>query len=67
MIFKENLIIKKKAQRTWYFEKKCTETDIWNADNFSVNSDLRGNILSNSKVRERDENGLVKIKIEIIN
>jgi hypothetical protein len=65
-LFKQELLKYKKAKRTWYYTAKNPETDIWDANNFSIESNLRGNIYSNNKVRVWKEIGLLKVKFEII-
>lgn len=66
-VFKQELIKTKKARRTWYYNNKNPEIDIWDASKFTIESNLRGNILSNNKVRAWKDIGLIKIKFEIIN
>jgi len=63
--FKQKLIETKRAKRTWYYKNKNPETDIWDASNFTIESNLKGNILSNNKVRARKDTGLIKVKFEI--
>jgi len=65
-IFKQRLIEIKKARRTWYYKNKNPETDIWDASNFTIESNLKSNILSNNKVRARKDTGLIKVKFEIL-
>ncbi len=65
-IFKQKLLQVKKADRTWYYSDGRVVKDTWDAYKFTPESNLRGNILSNNKVRKRDESGLFKLKIEII-
>jgi hypothetical protein len=64
--FKQELIRTKKAKRTWYYKDKNPETDIWDASNFTMEANLRGNIFSNNRVRARKDTGLIKIKFEIL-
>jgi len=64
--FKQELIRTKKAKRTWYYKDKNPETDIWDASRFTVESNLKGNIFSNNRVRVWEETGLMKIKFEIL-
>jgi hypothetical protein len=66
-VFKQKLIETKRAKRTWYYKNKNPETDIWDASNFTVEANLRGNIFSNNKVRARKDTGLIKVKFEILN
>jgi hypothetical protein len=62
-VFKDKLIEKKKAKRTYYFSNNETENDIWYANSFTKNSNLRGNIWGSSIVKKQ---GLQKIKFEIL-
>ena len=64
--FKQQLIQFKRAKRTWFYADGRKVEDIWNATNFAPESNLRGNIFSNNKEREREETGLEKIRFEII-
>jgi hypothetical protein len=62
-VFKDKLIEKKKAKRTYYFSNNEPEDDIWHADSFTKESNLRGNIWSSSIVKKQ---GLIRIKFEIL-
>ena len=65
-VFKDKLLQTKRARRTWYYTDGREETDIWDASNLTITSNLNGNIYSNNKVRQRDKIGLVRLKFEII-
>ncbi|MDY3548290.1 hypothetical protein PG291_06725 [Riemerella anatipestifer] len=65
-LFKQKLIRIKKANRTWFYSDGKIVNDIWDASNFTDESNLRGNISSNNKVRNRDKIGLIKLKLEIV-
>ncbi|MBT0572393.1 hypothetical protein OKE68_01960 [Riemerella anatipestifer] len=65
-LFKQKLIRIKKANRTWFYSDGKIVNDTWDASNFTDESNLRGNISSNNKVRNRDKIGLIKLKLEII-
>lgn len=65
-LFKQELIRTKKANRTWFYSDGRIINDTWDASSFTIESNLRGNISSNNKVRSRNETGLIKLKIEII-
>lgn len=65
-LFKHKLLQTKRANRTWYYSNGRVDEDIWDASNFTIESNLRGNINSNNKVRKREENGLFKLKLKII-
>lgn len=64
-LFKEKLIEVKRAKRTWIYSDGRQVHDTWNARYISADSNLRGNIASNNKVRIRKELGLVKLILEI--
>ncbi|MDM1377657.1 MULTISPECIES: hypothetical protein [Myroides] len=64
-LFKQKLIITKKANRTWIYSNGKTINDTWDASKFTNESNLRGNISSNNKVRNRNETGLIKLILEI--
>lgn len=65
-LFKEKLIEVKRAKRTWIYNDGRQVQDTWNARNMSPESNLRGNIASNNKVRIREDLGLVKLILEIV-
>jgi len=65
-LFKQKLLQTKRAKRTWFYLDGRIITDIWNASNFTEESNLHGNIHSNNKVRQRNKTGLFKIKFETI-
>lgn len=65
-LFKQKLILTKKANRTWYYSNGKITNDTWDASSFTNESNLRGNITSNNKVRNRNKTGLIKLKLEII-
>lgn len=65
-LFKEQLLRFKKAKRTWFFPNNKVETDTWDASKFRPDSNLRGNITSNNKVKDKKNTGLYKIKLEIL-
>lgn len=64
-LFKEKLIEVKRAKRTWIYSDGRQVHNTWNARYISADSNLRGNIASNKKVRNRKELGLVKLILEI--
>lgn len=65
-LFKQELIRTKKASRAWFYSDGRIINDTWDASSFTIESNLRGNISSNNKVRHRNETGLIKLKIKII-
>jgi len=64
-IFEQELIRTKKAKRIIYYNNNKKVEQIWNAKNFKGN--LRGNIKTNKIIRDWKENGIIKVKCEIIN
>jgi len=64
-IFKQELLKTRRAKRTWYY-KDNNIIDEWDASKFTIESNLKGNILSNNKIRAWRETGLIKVKFEIL-
>jgi len=65
-VFKSELIRVKQAKRTWYYNNGKTKTEIWNASNFTEESDIKANVKTNSTYRKWKELGITKVRIEII-
>ena len=65
-IFKQELLKTKRAKRTWYYKDGKITIDEWDASKFTIESDLKGNIRTNNKVRAWRETGLIKMKFEIL-
>jgi hypothetical protein len=63
-IFKKELLKTKKAKQTIFYKNKNAEIKIWNANKFTVESDLHANIYS--KFRQWKKLGITKIEFEII-
>lgn len=59
--FKKELLQKKSARRIWQYADGKTKTDIWNASNFTHESNLIGNIRSTAKFRHWKANGLARV------
>lgn len=64
-LFKQLLLQKKQAKRTWIYKNGAIKTEIWDAGRFTITSNLRGNITSTNHWRSRKETGLIKIILEI--
>lgn len=64
--FKQLLLQKKKARRTWIYKNGTSRTEIWDATNFKPSSNLKGNSQSTNHWRTRKETGLIKIIFEIL-
>ncbi len=64
--FKQLLLQKKRAKRTWIYKDGRSRTEIWDAHNFKISSNLKGNIQSTTHWRSRKETGLIKVILEII-
>jgi len=65
-IFKQELLKTKRAKRTWYYKDNNITIDEWDASKFTIESNLKCNILSNNKIRAWRETGLIKVKFEIL-
>lgn len=64
-LFKQKLIETKQAKRTWFYNDGGQVSDTWVANGFTEESNLRSDIFSNNKVREREDRGICKLRIEI--
>jgi len=68
-IFKQELIKTKQAKRILYYNNTNNnkiEEQIWNANKFTEESDLIGNIMGNHVIRDWRRLGIIKIRFEII-
>lgn len=65
-VFKQELLKNKKAKRTWIYKNGKEEVEYWDAQRMTSDSNLRGNICSTNKWRNRDKNGIIKVILEII-
>lgn len=65
-IFKQELLKYKKAKRTWIYKNGKEEVEDWDAQRMTIDSNLRGNICSTNKWRNRDKNGIIKVVLEIM-
>ena len=63
-IFEQELKRTKKANRIIYYHDGRIVTQFWDAKNYKTN--LSGNIRSNNTIRNWKENGIFKVKCEII-
>ena len=64
-LFKKELINKKKATIILTYDTGRVKTIDWVANNFSVDSDLKGNIQSKSFWRTRKSDGLIKVEVKL--
>ncbi|MBQ9207442.1 MAG: hypothetical protein IJ158_12140 [Treponema sp.] len=64
--FKQLLLQKKCARRTWIYKDGKKRVEIWDAHNFKTSSSLKGNIQSTVHWRSRKDTGLIKVILEII-
>ena len=66
ILFKRLLIEMKRAKRTFYDKDgNAVYTNFWNIRNFTVDSNLRGNIDSSQVYRDAPQKGIAKIRFEI--
>jgi hypothetical protein len=65
-VFKDELIKEKQARKIIFYKDNKTKEHIWNANKFTKKSNLIGNIMSNSLIRNWRDSGIVKIRFEII-
>ena len=64
--FKQLLLQKKYAKRTWIYKDGRKKVETWDAHNFKNSSSLKGNIQSTTHWRSRKDTGLIKVILEII-
>ena len=64
--FKQLLLQKKYARRTWMYKDGRKKVERWDAHNFKTSSSLKGNIQSTAHWRSRKDTGLIKVILEII-
>lgn len=63
--FNRVLLQTKQAKRIWYFADGRTREEMWNANNFTENSDLMANIKTSATYRNWKEKGIVKVEFKI--
>ena len=65
-VFKSELLNKKKAEITWFYNDGTQVSKVWNATNFKQSSDIYMNIKSRTEWRKKDVNGLVEVLVKIL-
>lgn len=63
--FKEELLKTKKARFVLTYQDGAVKESIWNAENFSSSSNLKGNIQSRPFWRNKATDGLIKVEVYI--
>lgn len=66
ILFKQELLKTKQAKRILLYKDGSAKVEIWNANNFTPNSDLIGNILSQLGHR-KDKDGIIEAIYEVCN
>lgn len=64
-VFKQKLLVTKRARRTLTYKDGSMRVEIWKADRFTSKSNLMGNI-SSQLLHRRDKSQIVEAKYEII-
>lgn len=65
--FKKELLRTRKAKITWEYSSGAPDVTPWNANKVTASTNLRGNIQSRPQWREKDSNGLMRVRVEIEN
>lgn len=64
-VFNEILLQTKRAKRIWYYINGTRKEEIWNAANFTEDSDLMANIKTSATFRKWKIKGIVKVELRI--
>lgn len=65
VIFKRELLKCKKATVVWKYGDGTEVTTIWDARKLTAESNIRSNIQSKTKWRERNANGLIEVEVTV--
>ena len=65
-LFKQQLILKKRAEITWVYDDGTQEDRTWDASKFQPTSSVTGNLQSRPQWRNKETNGLVEVQVKII-
>ena len=64
-IFNDVLLKIKQSRRIWFYNNGRQKEEIWNASNFTEDSDLMANIKTSATYRKWKEKGIVKVEFRI--
>ena len=64
-IFNDILLQIKQSRRIWFYNNGNQKEEIWNASNFTKDSDLMANIKTSATYRKWKEKGIVKVEFRI--
>lgn len=64
-VFRNQLLITKQAKRTWMMSDGRQKEEIWNAQNFTEDSDLMANIKTSATYRNWKQRGIVHVRFDI--
>ena len=64
-IFNDVLLQIKQSRRIWFYNNGNQKEEIWNASNFTEDSDLMANIKTSATYRKWKEKGIVKVEFRI--
>ena len=63
--FNNALLQIKQTRRIWFYSNGNKKEEIWNASNFTENSDLMANIKTSATYRKWKEKGIIKVEFRI--
>ena len=64
-IFNDVLLQTKQSRRIWFYNNGNQKEEIWNASNFTEDSDLMANIKTSATYRKWKEKGIIKVEFRI--
>ena len=64
-VFNEVLLKIKQSRRIWFYNNGSQKEEIWNANNFTEDSNLMANIKTSATYRKWKEKGIIKVEFRI--
>ena len=64
--FKNDLLLKKRAEITWTYSDGTKSVNVWDAGNITADSNIRGNIQSRPQWRSRVKDGLIEVSVHTL-
>lgn len=64
-VFNDVLLQVKQTRRIWFYNNGNSKEEVWNASNFSEDSDLMANIKTSATYRKWKQKGIVKVEFRI--
>ena len=64
-MFNDALLQIKQSRRIWFYSNGTAKEEIWNASNFTEDSDLMANIKTSATYRKWKDKGIIKVEFRI--